>query len=109
MACAVSKTVIETIIKEGLVERAATLGERWTQDLRSLAVGHEVIEDVRGRGLMIGVEMGEEAKRYQEFALREGVLVNVASGKVVRMIPPLIIGESSIARANELLRDFLER
>ena len=109
LACAVSKTVIETIIKEGLVERAATLGERWTQDLRSLAVGHEVIEDVRGRGLMIGVEMGEEARRYQEFALREGVLVNVAGGKVVRMIPPLIIGESSIARANELLRDFLER
>lgn len=109
LACAVSRTVIETIAREGLVERAASLGERWAQEIRSLSVGHGVIKEVRGRGLMMGLEMGEEARRFQEHAREEGVLVNVTGGKVVRLLPPLIIGDGSVARTNEVLKAFLDK
>jgi acetylornithine/N-succinyldiaminopimelate aminotransferase len=109
LACAVARTVIETIKADGLVERSASLGETWSQQLRSLAVGSDLIKEVRGRGLMIGVDMGEEAKRFQEHALSENVLVNIAGGRTVRMVPPLIISDASVSRANEVLKAFLDR
>lgn len=109
LACAVARTVIETIKAEGLVERSAALGERWSQQLRTLAVGSDVIKEVRGKGLMIGLEMGEDAKRFQERALGEGVLVNVTGGRTVRMVPPLIVSDTSISRTNDVLKDFLDR
>jgi acetylornithine/succinyldiaminopimelate/putrescine aminotransferase len=58
---------------------------------------------------MIGLEMGEEAKSFQTFALERGILINVSAGKVVRMVPPLIVSESSIKELNECLRKFLGR
>jgi len=58
---------------------------------------------------MIGLEMGEEAKRFQERALGEGVLVNVTGGRIVRMVPPLIVSDTSISRTNDVLKDFLDR
>ncbi len=109
LACAVARTVIETIKAEGLVERSASLGERWSQQLRALAVGSDLINEVRGKGLMIGLEMGEEAKRFQERALGEGVLVNVTGGRIVRMVPPLIVSDTSISRTNDVLKAFLDR
>ncbi len=103
-----ARTVIETIRDDRLVERSAALGERWSQQLRSLAVGGGISE-VRGLGLMIGLEMGEDAKRFQEHAFKEKVLVNVAGGRTVRMVPPLIISDASVARTNEVLGTFLGR
>jgi acetylornithine/succinyldiaminopimelate/putrescine aminotransferase len=56
---------------------------------------------------MIGLEMGKEAKRFQSFALESGILVNVCAGDVVRMVPPLIISESSVEELNGCLERFL--
>ncbi len=109
LACAVARTVIETIKEEGLVDRSASLGERWSQELRSLAVGGGPIKEVRGKGLMIGLEMGEEAKHFQEYALGEGILVNVTGGKIVRMVPPLIVSDDSVSKTNEVLKAFQDR
>jgi acetylornithine/succinyldiaminopimelate/putrescine aminotransferase len=109
LACAVARTVIETIAREGLVERAASLGERWAHEIRSLSVGHGVIKEVRGRGLMMGLEMGEEATAVPRARREDGVLVNVTGGKVVRLLPPLIIGDGSVARPNQVLKAFLDK
>lgn len=108
LAAAVARTVIEVMRRDRLVERSAELGSRWCQELRSIAVHGGAIKDVRGRGLMIGMEMGDEAKRFQEAALKNGILVNVCGGRVVRMVPPLIVGEPSVRELNSTLMRFLE-
>ncbi len=56
---------------------------------------------------MIGLEMGEDAKKLQSKALKEGILVNVCAGAVVRLIPPLILSDDSMKAFNTVLEDFL--
>lgn len=107
LACAAANAVIRTMKKERLVERAAELGERWMADLRTISRGHEEVTEVRGLGLMIGVEMGDMAKEFQRFALERRLLVNVAAGKTLRLVPPLIISENSVGLLNSAMRDFL--
>lgn len=110
LGTAVAKAVIETMRRERLDERAGDLGDRWMQRLRSIAVrSGGRIREVRGKGLMIGLEMGEEAKAMQAHALRDGILVNVCAGKVVRLIPPLILGDSSAQAFDRSLETFLEQ
>ena len=108
LACAAANAVIRTLKKERLVERAAELGERWMGELRNISSGRSEVADVRGLGLMIGVEMGDLAKEFQKFALGKRLLVNVSAGKVLRLVPPLIVSEASVADLNSALRDFLK-
>ncbi|MBM4237186.1 MAG: aminotransferase class III-fold pyridoxal phosphate-dependent enzyme, partial [Euryarchaeota archaeon] len=104
--CAVARTAIETIVDDGLDRRARDLGERWISRLRSLS-SEKAVSEVRGKGLMIGIEMPDAAKEFQRYAFERRVLVNVCAGKVVRLVPPLIISEDSIARFDGLLAEFL--
>jgi acetylornithine/N-succinyldiaminopimelate aminotransferase len=108
LACAAANAVIRTMKKDKLVERAAELGERWRADLRGISSRHPEVAEVRGLGLMIGVEMGDLAKEFQKFALGKRLLVNVSAGKVVRLVPPLIISDASVKDLNSALRDFLK-
>ncbi|MDD1743949.1 MAG: aminotransferase class III-fold pyridoxal phosphate-dependent enzyme, partial [Methanomassiliicoccales archaeon] len=64
--------------------------------------------EIRGKGLMIGIEMEDEkAKGFQRFAFQRKQLVNVAGGKTVRLVPPLIISDESINSFDQSLRSFL--
>ena len=108
LACAAANAVIRTMKRDRLVERAAELGERWRTELRKIAMDRTEVADVRGLGLMIGVEMGDLAKEFQKFALGKKLLVNVSAGKVVRLVPPLIISEDSVNDLNSALRNFLK-
>ena len=95
LACAVARTVVDTIVKEHLVQRSHDIGSEWKNEIRALAERYPtIINDVRGMGLMIGAEMsGDNAKRFQQYALEEGILVNVCAGKVMRLVPPLILSK----------------
>ncbi|HSA35242.1 MAG TPA: acetylornithine transaminase [Methanomassiliicoccales archaeon] len=108
LACAAANAVIRTMRRDKLVERAADLGERWRSELRKISSNHPEVIDVRGLGLMIGVEMGDMAKEFQKFALSKRLLVNVSAGKVVRLVPPLIISDASVGELNTALREFLK-
>jgi len=108
LASAAANAVIRTMRRDKLVERAADLGERWRSELRKISSNHPEVIDVRGLGLMIGVEMGDMAKEFQKFALSKRLLVNVSAGKVVRLVPPLIISDASVGELNTALREFLK-
>jgi len=107
LACVAASAVIRTMKKEGLVERAATLGESWMTDLKFIANDHQEISEVRGMGLMIGMEMGGMAKEFQKYALQKGLLVNVCAGNILRLVPPLIVSQGSVNTLNQVLREFL--
>jgi len=94
--------------RERLVERSAKKGEEWMASLQAIAEMHKQIREVRGKGLMIGIEMeGDMAKEFQRYAFKRRLLVNVAAGKTIRLVPPLIISDQSIDVFNESLRSFL--
>ncbi|HUV24494.1 MAG TPA: acetylornithine/succinylornithine family transaminase [Methanomassiliicoccales archaeon] len=109
LGCAVANAVISTIIKEKLVDRSKKLGEGWMKRLSSMVKGGEIVTDVRGKGLMIGIDMGAEAKQFYRYAFENKVLVNVCGGSVVRLVPPLVIEERSTGIFDRVFQKFLEK
>ncbi|MBD3162801.1 MAG: acetylornithine/succinylornithine family transaminase, partial [Candidatus Latescibacteria bacterium] len=89
LACAVADTVLRIVLEEDLPRRAADLGARAVQRLRAAAADHPAIREVRGRGLMIGIELAWEGKELVLDMMRRGVLANCTSGNVIRLVPPL--------------------
>ena len=118
LACAAAAASLAVLEEEGLAARAATLGESLKQRLESLAADRAEIGDVRGRGLMFGIELvdrngepdGELARRVGVEALRRGwiLLAEGPDGNIVSLTPPLIITERLLEAAVETLADVIE-
>jgi len=105
LVCAAAVAVIDTMKKEKLVKNAKVLGGEIISELKKIV--DDDITEVRGLGMMIGIEMKTKANEFREFALKNGMLVNVCHGNVIRLIPPLIIGRKEKDRFISLFREFL--
>jgi acetylornithine/N-succinyldiaminopimelate aminotransferase len=88
---AVATAVVDVIEREKLVERSVELGNRAMNRLRSEAKLQQKIAAIRGRGLMIGVELHEEPKDLVLRGMQRGVVMNLTAQKVIRLAPPLNI------------------
>ncbi len=97
VACAAALTVLEVLAADDLVHRAARLGEAFRTALGGL--GHPAIREVRGLGLMAGVELAGPAASVVRGLQERGVLALPAGRKVVRFLPPLVISESDLQAA----------
>lgn len=94
LACAAALAVVDAILSEKLMDNARVQGDRLKFGL-SMRLQHAAhVVAVRGQGLMIGVELDRPCSELVGLARDKGVLINVASGKVVRLVPPLNITES---------------
>ena len=112
---AAGHAVLDVIQREDLVKRSATMGATFIEGLRRLAAKHPCIGDVRGLGLMIGVEIVNDrasrepapqlTKRVQQAMRERGVLVSITGvhGCVLRITPPLVITDSQVGMALETL------
>ncbi|AZZ93706.1 acetylornithine/succinylornithine family transaminase [Hahella sp. KA22] len=89
LACAAAMAVIKTIQSNNLTERARTLGEQILSKLKQEFGGAEYIKDIRGKGLMIGIEMTEPCPELVPLAQTVGLLINVTSDRVIRLLPAL--------------------
>ena len=89
VACAAALAVLDTIVDEGLLDRAASLGER----LREGVTGHPEVTRVRGRGLLIGIDVTADAARVVTAARDHGFIVNATGPHTVRLAPPLVLGD----------------
>ncbi len=101
-ACAVALKSIEVIEKYKLPERASRLGDYFMKKLRTLK--SSMIKEVRGRGLLIGVELKEPARKYAEALKDEGILCKETHDFVLRFAPPLVIKEDEIDWAFEKIK-----
>jgi predicted acetylornithine/succinylornithine family transaminase len=104
LACAAANAVLRVVTEEGLVERADRVGARLRARLEEFAGAHpELATDVRGRGLLQGLELrdAERAATIPKRAIERGVLVNVTAGRVVRFFPALNIPEDELESAVE--------
>jgi ornithine--oxo-acid transaminase len=89
LGCAVARAALRVIEEERLVERSAALGTRLLDALRDLEGG--MVRDVRGRGLLIGVELDRPARPFCEQLAARGVLCKETHGRIIRLAPPLVV------------------
>lgn len=97
LACAAVYATLTTIKAEGLLDKVAEKGEYFKNELRKLQEKYpDKVTDVRGCGLMLGMEVAGEGKPIVESCLANNVIVNCTAGNVIRIVPPLIINKEEI-------------
>ncbi len=97
--------VVETLIAENLIPRVKVLGDKLLADFKTKLAGHPKVVDVRGKGLMIGIELNAPAAELMEKARAKGILINVTSVNTIRLLPTFILTD---AEANELVTKVVE-
>jgi len=94
---------LEQLTDKGLLDQVKTTGAHFERRLRTLALAHPVVVEVRGAGLMRGIELRVDAAPVVDLAREQGLLVNRTAEKVVRMLPPLNITTGEIDTAIDIL------
>jgi LysW-gamma-L-lysine/LysW-L-ornithine aminotransferase len=107
MVCAVGCAAIDALVEEKLAEKAATNGKYLKMLLDDLAQKHKAIKEVRGLGLMLGMELRYDVHDVLFKTLNKGVLVVDAGRTVIRLLPPLVISKQQIDRAITALNETL--
>jgi acetylornithine aminotransferase len=110
VTAAAANAVIETIEREGLLERARVVGDRLATGLRALAARYPQVAGVRGRGLLLALVLEAPLAGALESALRaERVIAGAIGTQVLRLAPPLTIGDDEVERALAAIATALER
>ena len=111
LATTAAMTTIDVVEKEGLVANAEAIGRLIREELAEALADVVGIVDIRGQGLMIGIELDRPCGELVMRGLDAGILINVTAEKVVRLLPPLNFsaeeGRETVARLSVLIRDFL--
>ncbi len=111
LASAAALAVIDILSKQDLARRAGSVGAAMLQALRAQLADHDGVISIRGKGLMIGIELSVDCAALVERALHKRLLINVTAGRVTRLLPPLIISEQEMRHIVDtvclLIRDFL--
>ncbi|MDH4211588.1 MAG: ornithine--oxo-acid transaminase [candidate division WOR-3 bacterium] len=105
LASAIGLAALEIIIEEDLAQHAYDLGNWFMDELRKIK--NPLIREVRGRGLLVGVELSEKARPYCERLMELGILAKETHEKVVRFAPPLVITKKDLQWALEHISNVL--
>ena len=108
LVCAAACAAIDVLIEEKLAERAATLGAYFKEKLVDLQVKHKVVREVRGLGLMLGMELRFDVLNIILKAMDKSVLILDAGRNVLRFLPPLVIEKEQIDKVVAILDTILE-
>lgn len=111
LACRVALTVLETVEQADLTTRAEVLGAKLLADFADALIDVTGVEEIRGQGLLIGIELEHPCGELVLRALEQGLLINVTADKVIRLLPPLIMSDKEagqlVQTLSTLIRDFL--
>ena len=105
LACAAALTTLDILEREALPERAAALGNRALERLLTFRI--PLIREVRGRGLLLGIELSKRAQPFLEALFERGVLALQAGPNVIRLLPPLVITEEQLERTLDVVEEVL--
>ncbi len=101
LSCAAGIGAIEALTKDGLVENADKMGKKFFEGLKQLKEKHKIIREIRGKGLMIGIELKFEIKDILMDGINKGILLLYSGRNIIRLLPPLVITEEDISRVLE--------
>jgi ornithine--oxo-acid transaminase len=108
LGAAVARASIKVIVEEGLIQRSEELGNYFLEQLSEIPSPY--VKDVRGKGLLIGIELNEKAggaRRFCEWLQEKGILAKETHERVIRFAPPLVIEKETIDWALPIIRDVL--
>jgi acetylornithine/LysW-gamma-L-lysine aminotransferase len=103
LVCAAGCAAIDVLVEEELAEKADVNGKYFKAKLEELQSKHGSIKDVRGLGLMLGIELKYEVLNVMTKAMEQGVLVLNAGRTIIRFLPPLVITKEQIDKAIAVL------
>ncbi|MEE8167256.1 MAG: aspartate aminotransferase family protein [Candidatus Hydrothermarchaeales archaeon] len=108
LACAAAKAAVEVLLEEDLLKRSRELGGYLMHGLRELQRKHSIIKEVRGYGLLVGMELTRECSFLVDKAREKGVLLNCIQDRVLRFLPPLVIEKKQLDQVLRVLDEILE-
>jgi acetylornithine aminotransferase len=94
LACAAALATLSVLTNGDTLPRVAALGDRMQSRFKQALAGDNRVREVRGHGLMLGIELAEAPERFVERALEARLLLNVTQGKVIRLLPPFILTDA---------------
>ena len=103
LSCAAGTATIQALTQDGLIENAKDMGQKFQQGLAELKSRHKIIREVRGKGLMIGVELKFEVKDILMEGIKNGLLLLYSGRNILRFLPPLVISEEDITKTLKIL------
>ena len=107
ISCAAGIAALKAITEDGLIENSEKMGKLFREGLEKLKEKHTMIREVRGKGLMIGVEMKFEVKDILMGLIKRGVLMLYSGRNILRILPPLVISEEDITKVLHALDSIL--
>ena len=105
LATAVSKAVVKSLLEDGWIENCRVMGDYFKERLEDLGRKYSFIKEVRGLGLILGMEMSRPGAPVVDACLKAGFLINCIQDNVLRFLPPLIVGRGEI----DLMVETLDR
>jgi len=108
LSCSAANATIDYILKNKLMENAVKVGNYFMEKLNGLKKKYKIIKKVKGKGLMVGVELNKnKAKEITEKCLEKGLIINNATEDILRFLPPLIVGKKEVDESIEILEEVL--
>jgi acetylglutamate kinase len=109
LACAAAQAVLCTIRDDDLLERASSMGRRLVAGIERIALDHPVVQDIRGLGLLLGIELSTDASEVSKACRERGLLLNAVRPGTLRLAPPLTVSASEVDAALLILREVLSQ
>ncbi|MEK6870360.1 MAG: acetylornithine/succinylornithine family transaminase [Thermoproteota archaeon] len=103
LSCAAGIATLHALTQDGLIENSEKMGKLFREGLEKLKEKHTIIREIRGKGLMIGVELKFEVKDVLMNLMKEGVLMLYSGRNILRILPPLVITKEDITKVLETL------
>jgi len=103
LSCAAGTAALTAITQDGLIGNSEKMGGLFMEGLRRLQEKHDLIREVRGKGLMIGVELKFEVRDILFDGIRNGLLLLYSGRNILRLLPPLVITEEDVTKALEIM------
>ena len=103
LACAAGTATLQALTQDGLVENAKNMGEKFLHGLNDLKSKHKIIREIRGKGLMIGVELKFEVKDILMEGIKKGLLLLYSGRNILRLLPPLVISDEDVTKSLQIL------
>jgi acetylornithine/N-succinyldiaminopimelate aminotransferase len=107
LSCAAANAVLDEFERLNIIDHAAQMGDYLLNQFRARLAGENAVKDIRGKGLMLGIELNVPCTELVQSAFERHLLINVTADKVIRMLPPLIINQEEADQLCEILCDLI--
>jgi len=107
ISCAAGNAALKALTEDGLIENSEKMGKMFREGLEKLKENHTMIREIRGKGLMIGIEMKFEVRDILMGLIKKGVLMLYSGRNILRILPPLVISEEDVTKVLHALDSIL--